>query len=139
MSKGVLLIVDDETAIRELLTSYFEEDGYQTFSAEGGHAALKILEDVKIDVLISDVVMPGLNGIDLLKILTNEYPMTKAIMMTGFVAQSHLLRCMRYNAEDVIFKPFENLSEIKEAVERCLAHLNRWGKRLNAIQAMKPI
>ena len=55
MSKGVLLIVDDETAIRELLTSYFEEDGYQTFSAEDGHAALKILEDVKIDVLISDI------------------------------------------------------------------------------------
>jgi YesN/AraC family two-component response regulator len=137
MSKGNLLIVDDEEEIREMLARHFEFDDYTVFHAEDGRAALDVLATVKIDVVISDIVMPRMTGVELLEVLNKEYPMTRVIMITGYVTQSHLLKCMQFHAETVVFKPIEDLGELESAVERCITLKNLWKNKLKALQGLK--
>ena len=137
MSKGNLLIVDDEAEIREMLGRHFEFDEYTVFHAEDGKAALEVLSTVKIDVVISDIVMPRMTGVELLEVINKEYPMTRCIMMTGYVTQSHLLKCMQFHAETVIFKPIEDLAEMEEAVADSLASLQLWKDKLKVLQGLK--
>jgi YesN/AraC family two-component response regulator len=137
MSKENILIVDDEVEIREMLARHFEFDDYTVFQAEDGKAALEVLSTVKIDVVISDIVMPRMTGVELLEILSNEYPMTRAIMITGYVTQNHLLKCMQFHAETVVFKPIEDLTELDDAVKNCLKHLQQWKDKFKALQGLK--
>jgi putative two-component system response regulator len=99
-----LLIVDDETAIREMLKLLFEREGYHCLTAENGHHALKIMESIKADVVVTDVNMPGMNGIELLrqgkKICNSDF-----IVITGYVDDFTYDRMIEEGASDFIYKP----------------------------------
>ena len=135
--KGNLLIVDDELEIREMLARHFAFEDYKVFQAADGKEALEMLGNIKIDVVISDIVMPKMTGVEMLEVISEEYPMIRVIMMTGYVTQSHLLKCMQFHADTVIFKPIEDLMEIEDAVERCFFTLNLWKDKLKALQGLK--
>ena len=135
--KGNLLIVDDEQEIREMLARHFVFEDYKVFQAGDGQEALDILENIKIDVVISDIVMPKMTGVEMLEVISEEYPMIRVVMMTGYVTQSHLLKCMQFHAETVIFKPIDDLNEMTDAVERCFNSLTRWKDKLKILQGLK--
>ena len=135
--KGNILIVDDELEIREMIARHFSFEDYQVFQASNGQEALDILENLKVDVVISDIVMPKLTGVEMLEVISNDYPMVKVIIMTGYVTQSHLLKCMQYHADTVIFKPIEDLNEMHEAVIRCFKSLELWKEKLKILQGLK--
>ena len=90
-----LLIVDDEQEIREMLSRHFLFEGFNIFQAEDGLEALEVLNKQKIDLVISDIVMPRMSGVELLEIIHKEFPMIRVNMITGYVTQSHLLQCMQ--------------------------------------------
>ena len=120
-----------------MLARHFTFEDYTVLEAGDGREALDILENNKVDVVISDIVMPRMSGVEMLEIITAEYPMIRTIMMTGYVTQIHLLKCMQFHAETVIYKPINDLQEIEDAVSKAFTSLNRWKEKLKTLQEMK--
>ncbi|GAB6096743.1 hypothetical protein JCM14469_29960 [Desulfatiferula olefinivorans] len=133
-----ILIVDDEEPIRQSLARHFAFRGYETETAQNGRSALAVMEQKAFQVVISDIMMPVMTGIDLLKRIRKDYPMTRVIMITGYVTLENALACLRYNADTCIFKPIEDLGELDRAVDTALHYLDHWKKKLTALSAMHP-
>lgn len=133
-----LLIVDDEADIRNSLSRRYKMKGYVVNTAENGETALTLLEKIPYQVVVSDIMMPGIDGIDLLYRIRIEYPMTRVIMMTGYVTLENGLACLRHGADTCIFKPFEDLKEMDCAIERALDYLQHWEKKLLILNSKGP-
>ena len=132
---GSILIVDDETSIQTLLKEHFSKEGHTIYLAGNGQEALELLEEHKIDIIISDIIMPKMDGVELVKRVRIEHPITRIIMMTGFVSIDNLLVCVQNQVDTVIFKPFKNLNEFTDAVEKSLEHLRHWQYKLNEYES----
>ncbi len=133
-----LLIVDDEADIRNMLSRHFRDHGYDVGVAEDGVVALELLEQASYQVVISDIAMPQMTGVQLLETIRQQYPMIHIIMMTGYVTLEKVLACMRQGADTCILKPIENLVEMQTAVEDAVHSLKRWQEKLKVLQAMNP-
>lgn len=133
-----LLIVDDESEIRDALTRHFQFLGYSVDSAGNGREALKKLGEKKIDVVISDIVMPIMNGTDLLRAIRHEFPMVRVIIITGYITQENVMACMRHSAETCIFKPWPDLTELEEAVQKAVERTQTWKQKMRRLLGMKP-
>lgn len=101
-----ILIVDDEEMIRELLSAALQQEGYQCFLAENVDAAFSILEVENIDLVISDIMMPGKSGVDLLKDLKQVNSDIAVLMITGLSDMNTAMDCIHLGADDYIAKPF---------------------------------
>ena len=129
-----ILVVDDEKSIRHMLQSMIKDAGYDCSVAGDGKYALEVLEEKKIDVVITDIYMPGLNGIELTKIAKRKYD-SDVIVMTGFTKNLKYEEVIEKGAHDFILKPFrckEMLVRLKHVLnERAiLSGLNRTEKEL---------
>ncbi len=136
--KGRLLVVDDEAEIRDMLSRHFRMLDYDVLTASDGTDALDVLAENRIDVVISDIKMPEMDGTTLLKKIKTQYPMIRVIMITGYVTLENALACMRRQADTCIFKPLNDLSELENAVERAMDTLERWHQKLRELRGMKP-
>ncbi len=132
-----LLIVDDEQEIREMLSRHFRYLGYDVEVAANGREALQKLGEKKIDILVSDIMMPEMNGVELLKQVRAEYPMLRPIMITGQVTLQNALACMRYGADSCIFKPLTDLSILEKAVQDATNKNKYWMDVLKELKGMK--
>lgn len=83
----MILVVDDEGAYRELLAKILSKAGYEIVQAGDGFAALSVLEKSKIDLVISDILMPGMNGYSLVARLRAKWPNMPVILTTGFLSE----------------------------------------------------
>ena len=135
--KPCLLIVDDEQDIRDMLSRHFRYLDYTVLTAENGIDALRTLASEHIDVVVTDIKMPGMDGIQLLRELRSQYPTIHTIMMTGFVNQENVLTCMRVGADCCVFKPFDDLSELDAAVRRAVEAIERWIATLHGLIELK--
>jgi DNA-binding NtrC family response regulator len=116
-----LLVVDDDRAMREMLTSLFKERGLGVEEAPSADAALARASEQEFDVVLSDVRMPGLSGVELVGQLRKLRPGTPVVLMTAFGSIDSAVEAMRTGAFDYLTKPFEPDAVIL-AVERALAH-----------------
>jgi len=128
--KGRILVVDDEHEIRVLLSRHFRYAGYEVKTASDGLDALEKLEAGRVDVMVSDIGMPRMDGINLLERVRRDHPMLRTVMITGHVAQDAIVACMHAGAEACVFKPLEDLSELDQAVEAVLGTMRRWWRIL---------
>ncbi|MFP4521246.1 MAG: response regulator [Fibrobacterota bacterium] len=135
--KGKILIVDDESEIREMVSDFFSVEDYYTETAESPDEALSKMSEKWFEVLISDIKMPGGSGIDLLRTVKEQYPMTHVIMITGHISLDNALACMRRGADTCIFKPIESFDELSEAVENAFSQLENWQNKLLQLKTMK--
>ncbi len=112
--KKTILIVDDELNIRRVLERAFLKEGYLVHLAEGGYQALRILEEVPVEVVLTDVVMPDMSGLELLKQIRAKYPRIPVIMMTAFGTIPMAVEAIRNGAVEFLTKPldFETLRKI---------------------------
>lgn len=99
-----ILVVDDEPAIREMLKLLFEREGYHCLTAENGHEALKTLEALKIDVVVTDINMPGMSGVELLR-QGKRLTQSDFIAITGYVDDFTYDNLIEEGASDFIYKP----------------------------------
>jgi len=120
-----------------MLSRHFRFLGYDVAVAENGSAALKCLEEQKTEVVISDIMMPVMDGIELLRQIRVDYPMTHVIMITGFVTQENILACMRHGADVCIFKPIDPIEELEEAVKVAEHALDKWKSVFIRLHQMK--
>ncbi|HZN02370.1 MAG TPA: response regulator, partial [Candidatus Polarisedimenticolia bacterium] len=114
-----ILVVDDDPAIREVLSEGLTECGYRCDTAEDGCAALEHLRRSPCRLLISDVDMPRLDGVGLLKQVKAVAPDTAVILLTGMHDFDTALQSMRLGASDYLTKPF-HLEQVRLTVERVL-------------------
>ncbi|MDR1941757.1 MAG: response regulator [Endomicrobium sp.] len=116
---GRILIVDDEQGIRELLVSEFLKFGYEVCSVINGEEAISKLQSEKFDVVITDMKMPEIDGIDVLKYVKENSLNCEVIIITGYATVETALEAMRCGAYDFIQKPF-NIDELAALVEKAL-------------------
>lgn len=118
-SKPRVLVVDDERSIRDILSEFLDLEGFFVRTAEDGRKAVAELTVSSFDVVISDLKMPNMGGLELLKEVARAHPNTETIMMTGFGTVETAIHAMKLGAYDYVLKPFK-VSEILHVVRRAL-------------------
>jgi two-component system response regulator AtoC len=130
MKKVKVLIVDDEAIIRDALSDWLKDIGYQVFTAENGHKALEVIEKEKPGIMIADLVMPGMDGIELMKRAKAQQPNIEVIIITAYASIPTAITAMKEGAYDYIEKPFcperaellvKKLAEHRELIEENLS------------------
>ncbi|HCA57614.1 MAG TPA: Fis family transcriptional regulator, partial [Blastocatellia bacterium] len=114
-----LLIVDDEQSFRQLLTLIFEGEGHNLRTASNGREALELLAEEPADLIISDVMMPDMDGIEMLRELRSTQPDTGIIFMTAYASVDSAREAFKLGADDFIQKPFD-VEELKLIVKKTL-------------------
>lgn len=108
MAKQIsLLIVDDEESVRDSLNSWFTEDGYRTAAAENAARALQMVESDKFDIILADIKMPGMDGLEMMKRIRILRPESIIIVMTAFATVDTAVRALKEGAFDYVTKPFD--------------------------------
>src|SRR5437870_13574985 len=115
--KANILIVDDEKSALDLYVEILQRLGFETEVAQSATRALAILERKHMDVVLSDIYMPGMDGIELLKIIKDKYPETEVVMMTGFGTVASSVEAIKLGAYDYITKPFR-IQDFKHVFQR---------------------
>src|SRR6476659_7167448 len=113
-----VLIVDDERSMRELLSIVLKRDGYEVLTAEDGAAAVELLETQRFDILITDIRMPQMNGVDLLREAKRIAPDLVSIIMTAFASTDTAVEALRLGAADYVHKSPNAASELRLRVGR---------------------
>jgi len=103
-----LLIVDDEEVLQDVLTSLLRREGYETVSARSGEEALTLLRQGDIDLVLLDLMLPGMSGMEVLKQIRHEDPNQVVVMITAFSSVEGAIEAMRVGAFHYIPKPFKN-------------------------------
>jgi len=101
-----VLVVDDEKRIRDGCHSILTLGGFEVGLAENGYAGLKKIEEEHFDIILLDLMMPGMRGIDLLNHVKGKHPDTLVIVITGYATLEHAVEAMKKGAFDFISKPF---------------------------------
>jgi len=129
-----VLVVDDEENIRQILKEYLDEFGYEVACAVNGQEALQIYKNGRFDVILSDLVMRPVDGLELLGEVKKVDPDAIFIMITGYPSIESALEAVKKGAKDYITKPF-NIDEIRLKMERVLLEQSLQG-RLKNIQGV---
>ena len=126
--KGKILIIDDETSVRELFTGVFTDEDYEVIATEDGNRALEILEQDNIDVIFLDLKLFGMNGIDLCRQIREMKPMSMIFAITGWASLFEIEECRQAGFDDYFEKPLD-MDMLLKAVADAIKKLDRWKKR----------
>jgi two-component system, NtrC family, response regulator PilR len=116
-TKGKILVVDDEKNLREFLEIMLQQDGYEVETAQDGRFALEKMKNSHFDLVICDVKMPEVDGIEVLKKAKENWADTEVIMITAYASTETAVEAMKQGALDYITKPFK-VDEIRIIIER---------------------
>ena len=115
-----VLVVDDEKSICENVQKILTKNNYEVTKVVSAQEAIDKMATESFSLLISDIVMPGKNGLELLKVVKKEWPLTKAIMMTAYASTDSAMKAIRLGALDYIPKPFTP-DELRTTVDQALS------------------
>ncbi len=124
-----ILVVDDEDSVRSVLSQVLQEDGYAVTEAASGESALEFMKKESFSLVITDIVMPGVTGLELLEKIKQLYPETQVIIMTSYASLDTAITAMRNGAYDYFFKPFKNIELVSAATARAIEKV-RLGEEL---------
>jgi two-component system, NtrC family, response regulator len=115
--KATILIVEDEAKMRRLLELDLGDDGFQTLSAEDAETGLKLLQNGSVDLVITDLKLPGMNGLDFLQTVKRFHAALPVVVMTAFGTVETAVEAMKAGASDYVLKPF-SLDEMRMVVHK---------------------
>ncbi len=135
-----ILVVDDEIGIRQSLKKILEKEGYEVLTASNGEEAFKVIRSEAVDLLISDIRMAGMDGLELLKVCKSVSPYTEVIMITGYASVDTAVDSMKQGAYDYITKPFKKADIVKavqKAIEKQILTMDnvKMKERIEAMEA----
>ncbi len=125
--KARILVVDDESSIREFLEIMLKKEGYEVTCAEDGEKAQELVKKKTFDLIISDLQMPKVTGIELLKFVKDSSPDTTFMMITAFGTTETAVEAMKMGAYDYITKPFK-IDEVRIVLANALRSKNLEGE-----------
>ncbi len=114
---AAILLAEDDNAVREFVTRALQHDGHDVTAVEDGSLALEALAGQSFDMLLSDIVMPELDGIALALKVAKDYPNLPVLLMTGYAAERQRAHNLEVFVHEVVDKPF-TLPDILKAVSR---------------------
>jgi DNA-binding NtrC family response regulator len=120
LQKENILLVDDDIDILELLQRHLKSMNYHTYKAVSVKEALYILKDTEIDLLVTDINMPEIDGLELVKYVTEHYPDMPKLVVTGFPSVEDASNVIKHGATDYLTKPFTK-AELEIAVKKAFA------------------
>lgn len=130
-----ILVVDDEKVIREILADFLSMEGFQVRTAEDGAAALTELSRHSVDLVLSDLKMPNMGGIELLEQVSKTFPNVITVIMTGFGTVETAIDAMKRGAYDYILKPFK-VEEVVHTIRRALEKQKLQAENLRLREAL---
>ncbi|MCP3876085.1 MAG: response regulator [Desulfobacteraceae bacterium] len=116
----IILTIDDEYYIRQSIKAYLEDFGFTIFEAEDGKKGLEIFNSNKIDLILLDLRMPGMNGLEVLNIIKKKSPDTPVIVASGTGNISSVVEALHLGASDYILKPIEDMDVLYHSVTKSL-------------------
>ena len=119
LSSAHILLVEDEKDVREALSAQLQDEGHQVVEAETGSEALALLEQSPFDILLTDVMIPGINGIELVERIADFQPVPVTIVMTGYGSVEMAVKAIKAGAFDFLQKPF-SLEVLSATIESAL-------------------
>ena len=133
--KGKILVIDDETTMLETLSSFFGNRGYQIMTAASGEAALKLLNEEQPALALIDIKLPGINGIELLKIIKKDHPAVKTFVITAYDEENK--KTVEALGVDAFFAKPIGLDALKKKVIEVLAPTEQRLKQLDKTQRLE--
>ena len=119
MSKGRILVVDDEDIVRTSCSRTLSPEGYEVSLAKNGFEGLKMASEERFDLVLTDLKMPDMDGIEVLRIIKEKWPETAVIIVTGYQTVDTAVKAIKLGAYDYIEKPFTPdalIAAVKEAL-----------------------
>ncbi|UCD33826.1 MAG: sigma-54-dependent Fis family transcriptional regulator, partial [Desulfobacterales bacterium] len=116
-----ILVVDDELSMRELLEVMLTRERYTVSCAENGHTAISMIQNKDFDLLLCDIRLGDITGIEVLKASKKQNPNTVVIMISAYATAETAVEAMNQGAYDYVPKPFDN-EELKLAIANALDH-----------------
>lgn len=118
MNSLSILIIDDNDSIRLSLSSYLEDMGYYVFDASNGSEGIKIIDSENPDIVLTDIYMPGVSGIDVLQYIKENSSETPVIVISGAGEIDSVVSALRWGAWDYITKPIEDLNFLSYTIDK---------------------
>ena len=131
-----VLVVDDDPRNRNLLAKILKEDAYDVWTADDGETAIEMMGEESFEIILTDLVMPGVDGLELLEHVRAHSPRTLVIVVTGFGTVKTAVAAMRAGAYDYITKPF-SIDEIRLVAEKALDHFRLSNENFNLKRQLK--
>ncbi len=138
MAEATILIVDDDRTIVRLCQRLLERASYQALTAMDPLEALNILEQQKVDLLLSDIRMPIMDGFELISRAKQYQPDLTVLVMTGYGSIDNAIQALHRGVDGLILKPFENSAELIHAVQRVLGE-SRQKRDAARLHALRPL
>jgi diguanylate cyclase (GGDEF)-like protein len=132
-----ILIVDDDVAVCSMMQEFLQEQGHSTITAHNGTDAQKLIDKHRFAVVLSDIRMQPMDGIELLTWIREHHPDTVVVMITGYGNMDVVVKCLRLGAFDFLTKPIENLEMISLTVERAMERYRMFQENANLLTRMR--
>ena len=121
-----ILIVDDEEEILTMLKRYLEMEGYEVTTSPNPLEAVELMKKHLYNLVITDIRMPGMTGIELLKTLREINPLTNVYIITGYSNMSYVVECLARGAYDYFTKPFADMDGLLKSISEGKERIQRW-------------
>lgn len=129
--------VDDDPSLLRIVAAKLNSLGYHVISVEDPRETLPILRAHDVQILLLDIDMPHINGLDLLKKVKQDDGGVQVIMLSGVVSMSTALRSLRWGAEACVFKPIEDFDTLLTAIDTTFGKIDRWWDCLEELKQRK--
>jgi diguanylate cyclase (GGDEF)-like protein len=128
-----VLVADDDNSIRTLIAEVLGDDGFDVTTAANGEEAWQKFEKESYEIVLTDIRMPLLDGLQLLQKIRTKSPMTRVLILTSFASVASSVQALKDGAFDYLIKPFESLDAVSCAVQRAVEHIESAREREAAL------
>ena len=136
-SENRVLVVDDDSSILGVIAEVLQDDGYKVTTADSGEEAIEALKNNEFALVMTDIRLPGINGVEVLEHVKVARPRTNVIMITSHASLDMVIKALQHGAYDYLLKPFEDLSLISTAAKRAVDSFNLDLDRSQLIRSLK--
>ncbi len=116
----LILVIDDELAVRRSIVGYLDDSGYRLIQTDNGRKGIELFEQAKPDLVLVDLRMPEMDGLEVLSSISQQAPNTPTVVVSGTGVIADAVEALHHGAWDYILKPIEDMSILKHAVEKAL-------------------
>jgi diguanylate cyclase (GGDEF)-like protein len=131
--KYQVLVADDDVSIRTLIAEVLGDDGFEVTTAANGEEAWQKFEKARHEIVLTDIRMPLLDGLQLLQRIRIKSPMTRVLILTSFASVASSIQALKDGAFDYLIKPFESLDAVSSTVQRAVEHIEAAREREAAL------
>jgi serine phosphatase RsbU (regulator of sigma subunit) len=118
--RAKILTIDDEKSVRKVIATYLEDRGFQVLEADNGHSGTAICHRERPDLVLCDLRIPRMDGLEVLELVSQEFPETPVIVVSGMGRVNDAIEALKLGAWDYVTKPIEDMAALEHAIDQAL-------------------